>query len=343
MIREFAALPVHNMLRDNTSPRFCRFTESVENGPAPKRRAHTVNAAMVACKLLFADFSMPSTYACGRAPSDDDGKHMFQEARWKVAQIHVMPLLAGILIFLPVLSASAQNPSAGLKAGAPAIVDQMSAAFSGRQTIHRIQLSGAATLQAGSLQDSGTATLTAAADGSAQIQLALSSTGTRTETQTAANANRICQWSGSDGEVHDTSGANCLTAIDWFLPQIILQPTTPLSILSANYAGVQSTEWGDCHVFTNQVNLGSKLANAAAVARIQRQSSTTLYLDSSTALPKVMRYQLVSDAGNRQIAVEVRYSAYRTLSGVSIPSHIERYLNGSLELTFDITQATIMN
>jgi hypothetical protein len=219
----------------------------------------------------------------------------------------------------------------------------MAASFAGGKIIHSVQLSGFATLHAGSLQDSGPATFIASSDGSAQTQFSFASTGTRTETRTALNSTRSCTLSGADGVAHDASGPNCLTALVWFLPQITLQPAVPLNVLQASYGGVQSTEWGPCYVFANQVNLGTKVANASAAAQVQKQSSTTLCLDSSTILPKAVRYELLSDSGTRRIPVEVHYSQYRELSGIMIPGHIERYLNGSLELAIDITEASVLN
>lgn len=259
----------------------------------------------------------------------------------------LVKFLAIVVVVLSFVSTpqtdSAQVATTTSGATATTVLDQMANSFSGGTAVHRIELTGTATFHAGSLQDSGNVTLIAAADGTSELQLTLTSTGAKSETQTAATASRTCQWSGSDGVAHDASTSNCLTGLVWFLPQITLQPAAPLPVLEASYGGVQSTPWGLCHVLTNQVTLGSSVASSKAATQIQKQSATTLYLDSSTALPKAMRFQLLSDSATQQIAVEVHYSNYRTFSGVAVPGHIERYLNGSLELAIDITQASILN
>ena len=41
------------------------------------------------------------------------------------------------------------------------------------------------------------------------------------------------------------------------------------------------------------------------------------------------------------VPVEVRYSDYRQVNGVSVPFHVQRYLNNGLVLDFVASQATI--
>jgi hypothetical protein len=77
--------------------------------------------------------------------------------------------------------------------------------------------------------------------------------------------------------------------------------------------------------------------------QIQSQSTTTLLLDPGTLLPAALDFWMQSDSGSARIAVEMRFSNYKQLSGIAVPAHIERYMNGSLQLAIDITQVSILN
>lgn len=240
------------------------------------------------------------------------------------------------------LPVSAQTPPPP-PTTASTVLSQMATVFSSGQVIHSIQLSGNATFYAGSLHDSGTATLIASADGSSQLKLALAS-GTRTETQTPADTTRSCQWSGVDGVAHDGSNASCWNPVVWYLPQITLQPSAFSPFLGTNYEGLQSTTtFGPCQVIMSQVIPTSSVAKGPAATQIQNFSSATLFIDATGFYPRGLLYELLSDSGSRRIAVEARYTNYRSISGVLVPTHIERYLNGSLQLAMDITQVSILN
>jgi hypothetical protein len=106
---------------------------------------------------------------------------------------------------------------------ATAILQQVTQIFSGGKAIHQIQLTGNAEWHAGSMEDSGPATLTASASGSAQMQLSLAKKGLWTESQTDVNAGMGCQWTGNNGIAHDGDALNCTRPAVWFLPSISLQ------------------------------------------------------------------------------------------------------------------------
>lgn len=217
---------------------------------------------------------------------------------------------------------------------------EISSAFSGGQAVQSIQLSGNVTLQAGSLHDTGSATLTASADGTWKSQFTFSQIGQRTESRTATEGQRDCEWAGADGVIHEGTGG-CWTALVWFLPQISFQPSLiPATLISSDQGNTQ-TSAGTRRVVASQLILGSKEASTSASTMIQKQSSTVLSLDPTALIPLSLDFKQPSDSGTAQIAVKVRYSAYKSLSGVFIPAHIERYLNGGLELTIDITQASL--
>jgi hypothetical protein len=239
------------------------------------------------------------------------------------------------------LSARSAQAQSATSLSASSVLAQLAAAFSGGKPTYSISLTGNAHVYEGASSDSGIATLTASADGSTSVQLQLSG-GNRSEVVTASGNDRTCNWSGAAGVVHDEATGNCWTAVVWFLPQISLQPGVLSSVLGTDYLGLQSSAGAISHVLRNQIVAGPGKTPLAVTQQIAQRSTTTLRLDSSSMLPSMLDYSILSDSGTASIDVEVRYSNYQQLSGLRVPTHIERYLNGSLQLTLDITQAAVL-
>jgi hypothetical protein len=221
-------------------------------------------------------------------------------------------LLLGVALFtFSAKNAPAQqSPSQGVNS--TNILTQLATAVAGGQAVSQVQITGTATWNAGSLQDSGTATLTAAADGSSsQMQLLLSSSGQKTETQTGAGSSADCQWSGADGVAHEISIGNCWRPQVWFLPALTLQPS-----LLPNYVGVVDLGTGTVGFSQNTYrHLQNQLAfsglPADLVGTIPQQSTSDLGLDQTTLLPAVLAYSVTPDSGgSTPIAIEIHYSNY---------------------------------
>ncbi|QNI35462.1 hypothetical protein [Edaphobacter albus] len=231
-------------------------------------------------------------------------------------------------------TAIAQSPAPDSNA----IVSRANQAFSAGKPVTSVEMTGRAEWTAGSTKDSGPAKLTANVNGENKAEFDLSN-GTRIESQSAIAEDRTCTWSGKDGVEHDVSVANCWTATIWFLPQLALQGSGQPSMLS-----VQSID--ETHL-RHQVTFNSKVASSRPVvadlySRMQKWSQTDLTLDPATALPSSLKYTIHPDQNSfANIQVEVRYSKYQNVSGVEIPMHIERYINGSLQLSIDIDSAVI--
>ena len=250
--------------------------------------------------------------------------------------------MAGLSIILGCITLSAFRVAAAQTSGVTSLLGQISTAFSNGVPIGSIQLTGRVDRYAGPDTDSGTISLTARADGSTQIQMNLSG-GVRTESQTAVGPTRTCEWSGPDGVIQDSSGPNCWPALVWFLPQISLQPGKTSPLLSSISGGIQATTVGTLSVLQNQVIASSFSRNAAAVSQIQAQSMTLLFIDPATNLPRLLSYTIHSDTGSAVISVEIQFSNYQRMGGLMIPTHIERHLNGSLEYSVDVAQASVLN
>ena len=222
------------------------------------------------------------------------------------------------------------------------VLGQSATAFSSGSVVQQVQMTGTATWNAGSLQDSGTVSLTASTGGSSQMRLDLSSLGRKTETQTGAGESADCQWAGADAVVHEVDITNCWRPALWFLPVLSLQPS-----LLPNYLGVVDLGTGTVGSGTQVYrHLQSQLIfsdlTSPLATKVTQMSITDLGLDPTSLLPAVLTYSIHSDDGtSTPIAIEIHYSNYQTVNGVQIPFLIERYLNGSLQLAIKIGRAHV--
>lgn len=222
---------------------------------------------------------------------------------------------------------------------------QMSAVFSKGKNIQKVQLSGNANWYAGSLEDSGPVELTASTDGSSQMQLSLSASGVRTESQDPSTAGGgKCHWAGNDGKAHEIRSGSCQISTLWFLPALFLQSAQTNSKIAIVDCGSGTVGSGDTvyRHLQSQLSLNmSGLPNTIA-DEMTKQSKTDIGLDPNSLLPSVVSYSVHPDSGaSASIAVEIHYSDYRMMDGVQIPFHIQRYVNGSLQLDIQLSAAQI--
>jgi hypothetical protein len=239
---------------------------------------------------------------------------------------------------LPSATAHAQ----GDQAPANAILLQLSSAFSGGRPVHSVEITGNAMWHAGSLEDSGTATLKASVDGSSQMQLQLAAAGPKNEALSGTGSNAECRWSGADGVAHEIDLGNCLRPAVWFLPALSLQPALASSTMGAVDLGtgpVGSSENPYRHVQSQLIPSSLPIDMAKTLAQ---RSTTDLGIDPTSLMPAVLTYSVHPDNGaDVQIAIEVRYSDYRAVNGVQIPFHIERFVNDSLQLDILVSSVQI--
>jgi hypothetical protein len=217
---------------------------------------------------------------------------------------------------------------------------QAQTAVSAGKPFSAVNLSATAEWTVGSLHESGTAQLQANVDGSNSVQLTLGK-ASRTETQSKADSSRKCTWTDSAGKSHDVPGPNCLVAIPWFSPSLFAQPAAVLPILlGATDDGTVSKGGSTVH----QVSYVFKLPgqDASTANRLMNQSAVKVFYDSQTSLPVSLEYFIHPDNDDSQnIPARVAFSNYQSVSGVMLPFHIERYVNRTLLLKLDVSNASI--
>jgi len=223
------------------------------------------------------------------------------------------------------------------------ILAEASKAFSGNKPISSVEMTGRATWTAGSDKQEGSARLIAKSTGENLAEFDLGN-GIRIEKQSAITTDRMCSWSGKDGVEHDVNSPNCWTATTWFLPHLALQEETiPNLVVLANMTKDKQSKLTPhiYHALVLPAPQTDRKQSLSAEQLIQNWSATDIALDPQTALPASLRYTIYSDDGIASLSVEVRYSSYKSISGVEIPMHIERYVNGSIQVSLDIDTAAI--
>jgi hypothetical protein len=221
----------------------------------------------------------------------------------------------------------------------PSVLANAASAFSNGKAITQVTLNATAQWTAGSDEETGNATLTANADGSYSVQLQLSQSA-RTEAQTSFASGQSCTWAGTDGVVQAAASQNCMGSMAWFLPQVALFGNQQPGAVATS---IQSATLGDgaSVLDVGQQTTPDASLPADAAALIAHLSSMDLYLDPASYLPVGLAFNTHPDQNAAaDIPVQVVFGGYQTVSGVSIPFHIQRYVNGSLQLDLAVTQAS---
>jgi len=208
------------------------------------------------------------------------------------------------------------------------------------KSFHTLKLSGTAEWTAGSQQETGNAELEANADGSTSVQLNLSK-ATRTETQAKTDSEKTCQWTDAAGTVHDVLGPNCFVSIPWFAPILFTQASSQLpALLTTADDGAVTKDGTALHQVSYKLNIQG--ADDAATKRAQDASTVKVFFDPQTFLPSSLEYAIHPDNNDLQsLDVKVVFSDYRSVSGVMLPFHIEKYIQRSLQLKLDISNTSI--
>jgi len=216
--------------------------------------------------------------------------------------------------------------------GLPAIT------FSSVGSVASVQMSGTANWTYGSDQQTGTVTLQANANGQSRMTLQLTS-GSRVETQNPySDSQRQCTWSGADAVVHNSAVHHCWVDAVWFLPEITMQTGAGASDDVPSVA--QSANPGQIRIHRERHLVDVDSTQTAQF--IAHLSAVDLDIDSSTGLPVMLAFATHpdNDAGIDMV-VEVRYSAYSTFSGVTIPTRIQKFINHSLVLDLQISNVQV--
>jgi hypothetical protein len=252
-----------------------------------------------------------------------------------------MRFCCSILCLLFCVTTSHSAHSQTVTSQAPSLFQQQAQmAVAGGKTFRVVNLTATAEWIAGSDRESGTAQLQANADGSTNVQLALGK-ASRTEVQTKASFARTCEWLDQASKSHGVKGPNCLLSIPWFAPTLLIQPSFQMPFLLRT-TDEGSVSRGDSAFHEISYLFDLNASDTTAAASPPGQSTVKVLYDPKTMLPAILEYVVHPDANDAQnLDVKILFSNYQSVAGVMMPYHIEKYLQRTLQLKLDVTNASV--
>lgn len=218
-----------------------------------------------------------------------------------------------------------------------AVQAQARAALLGTAQPTTLTLDGTFTSTEGSLTQNGNAHMTVGSDGSFLINLSRS-VGPTSESRVVSSGIPACTWTDQEGAIHNTSIPNCMPPA-WFYPGLTL-----LTSNSSTTVPVWTPSSYSSDALGNHLQFQFVLPNLnGAPEDPHLLSPFELVLAPDTFLPQNALFIIHPDNTgiNADIPVEIAFSNYQNVSGVMIPFHVRRFVNGSLVLDLAITTASV--
>jgi hypothetical protein len=207
----------------------------------------------------------------------------------------------------------------------------------GNTSISDITLTGSVRRIAGSDDESGSATLKALSSGEARSDLSLSS-GNLSEIYTSGSG-PAGVWSGTDGKSHAIPFHNLLSESAWFFPAFAVSHRLSSAYVVTDVGPETHNGQQVEHISVSQ---NASSSSSAGGPTFQHLTQLDFYLDSTTFLPAAISFNTHADNNALlDIPVEIDFSDYRSVSGALIPFHVQKFLNNSLFLDFQIQNAAI--
>lgn len=243
------------------------------------------------------------------------------------------PVVAfGLLLLTIPIQAQQTSTPAPRDTAAVSLLQRSLAALVGTNTVKDVTLTGSANYIAGSDEESGSATLKATAIGQARVDLVLSG-GQRSEVVDVSQNPPVGSWCGADGVWHPAVPHNLFSDPTWFFPAFLINRalTTPGYAISS--ADAESLEG----LAVEHIAIYQAAGLAAQQAtKTQGLGEIDLYLNASTLIPVQLVFYTHADTNLLiNIPVAIEFSNYQVVQGVSVPYHIQKYINNGL--TLDLT------
>lgn len=207
--------------------------------------------------------------------------------------------------------------------------------------VTNVALTGTVTRTAGSDVENGSATLEALGWAESRIDISLTN-GQWTEIMNQSQGAPTGQWSGADGTAHAMATHNSLVPASWFFPVFVLAGALNDPAVTVTYIG-QETRNGETvqHLKFWHVLRGES-GSADSLAQFHALSTADVYLNATSSLPVELDFNIHPDrSATVDIPIEIQYSGYQKMSGILLPTHIQKRINHSLFLDLNVTGATI--
>jgi len=219
---------------------------------------------------------------------------------------------------------------------AVAFATQAITALTNGVTVSDVTLTGSVQWTVGSDSENGTVTLLALGSGESRVDLALQS-GTRSEIRDSSSGIGLGEWILSDGSSGLFASQNCWTDAAWFFPPLTSLARGPNVVLS--YLGLESFYGHNAQHIQSYVYQASPGLTVPSPAQL---SVVDFYLDSTTMLPLGLMFNAHPDNNaGANVQYEVDFSNYRAMGGITVPTHIQKYIQGSLVIDISINSASL--
>ncbi len=253
-------------------------------------------------------------------------------------RIKVLAFAASLLLIANSSAGVPQSTSSTTSSPqAASLLTQSAKALTGSVPISDATLTGTAEWIAGSDDETGTAVYKAVS-GAHRLDLTFRN-GTRSEIVSTSNGIPSGSWIGLDGVSHSIANHNLMSDAGWF-PAFTLGNLISSSNTVLLYVG-QETRNGASVIHVSGSKVFPNLSGNSASIR-QHLTQADLYLDSTTLLPVSYVFNLHPDNNALQdIPAEIQYSNYQTVGGIQFPFHIQKFVNGSLALDFQVQSVSL--
>ena len=246
------------------------------------------------------------------------------------------------VLFLGARFCSAQAPQAPPTSDpqALALVAKSIAAMTGGLPVNAVTLNANAIWIAGSDYFTGPATLQATGTTDSRVVLTLNGLS-RTEIRTTSGGIPSGSWTDASAAAQPFALHNCWTDAVWFFPALGSLAQAASRTFFFQYVGQEQHEGISAqHIRAFQAFPQDDTRNLLSV---QRLSTIDFYLDSTSYLPLTIAFKVHPDKDmNTDVPMEIRFANYQVVSGIEVPFHIQRSLNGEVSLDLTVTSA-VMN
>ncbi len=247
-------------------------------------------------------------------------------------------LILNVLIAFGLLSAaSAQTAVIASDSKAISLANSSVAAMTDGASVADATLNATVTRIEGSDYETGTGTFYVKGTDESRVDLDLDG-GMNSEVRTTSQNSPAGQWKKGDRAVKPYAQHNCWTDAAWFFPALSSLSLTgsPNSVFS--YIGHEQRNG----LSLEHVREFQRIAGDSKTGVLSRLSTMDFYLDPTSFLPLIVDFKLHPDNDlTTNLQAEVLFSDYKVVSGVNIPFHVQRVVNGTVDLDVVITNATI--
>ncbi len=218
------------------------------------------------------------------------------------------------------------------------LATQAVAALTGGVSVTDVTLNSTVIWIAGSDNLTGTATLQAKGNTESRVDLTLGSKA-RTEIRTSTSGVPAGSWANDSAAPKASAQHNCWSDAAWFFPALSSLTQVSNAHFVFSYVGLEKHRGAS----TQHLRLMQALAlDPQSSLAIRRLSAMDFYLDSVSLLPLAIAFKGHPDDNmGVDIPVEILFAGYQSVSGVQVPFHIQRILNGSVALDITVTNVAI--